>query len=319
MKEKCLFCGSSDLILYYPEIPDRLHMSSKYSDFFRCKKCGSLQLIPLPTEKELKNLYPKSYAFKKEIGSKIRKIWNNFEWQIFYKPVFASCVKIISKETGVYKGLVIDIGCGSGLRLQQFRQKGYEVEGIDFSQEDINYAENVLGLKVWQANIEEDSLPVDYYNLIVTYWLLEHLKTPIEFVMKAKKSLIKDGWIAFAVPLTDSWLSRLFRSHWSSIREAPRHICIPTSKGMFTLLKNNGFINIKARPVTTLELAIDVALTIWPKGNFVLTQGKRSTLKIIDRIIVAIIACLFFPLTWILKKIGIKQSLTIFLARRKSE
>lgn len=316
MKEICLFCGDEEILPYALGIKDHRGIAEKRHDFFRCKKCGSLRLVPLPRKEYLEKCYPKEYQFKKESGSWLRKLWNHLEWQLFYQPILRFFSKLIARETNILSGRVLDLGCGNGLRLLQFSKAGYETEGLDFASETIYYARDVLGLNVREANLEETELPVGRYHLLIVYCVLEHLFKPMELVRKARSSLISKGWALFAVPLADSWMSFLFGTFWVQIREAPRHIGIPTLRGMFSLLEKNGFKNIKTKPVSTLELAGDVALTLWPRGNYSMTTGRWAFLKILDRILVGLLTLLAIPLVYCLKTIGVKQGLAVFFAQR---
>ncbi len=313
MKETCLFCGSEDIYPYLSGVMDRLGIAPQGNDFFKCENCGSLRLVPLPSKETLAKCYPEEYQFHKESGGWLRKIWNRLEWRLFYQPVMHFSAKLIAQETKIFSGRILDIGCGNGLRLLQFAKSGYEAEGVDFA--NIQYARDVLGLTVWAADIEDSDLPLNRYHLIMAYWVLEHLLKPAEFVKKVRRSLISKGWAILEIPLADSWISLLFRGLWASIREAPRHIGIPTFKGMSILLEKNGFKNIKLKSASTLELAADVALTLWPRGNYFMTTGRWAWLKILDRIIVGLLTLLAYPLVALLKSFGVKQGMVIFLAQ----
>ncbi len=315
MNAFCLYCGGNELVPYALGIRDHLRIAPRKHDSFKCTQCGSLRLVPLPEKEYLENSYPKECYFNKESGNWLRKLWNRFEWRLFYEPVLRFSTKLMIRETKILSGRVLDVGCGNGLRLLRFSDAGYETEGIDFASMNVQYAREVLGLTVWEANVEEAELPVSRYHLVMAYWMMEHLLKPIELTRKVRNSLIKNGWAIFAVPLADSWVSMLFREHWGQIREAPRHISIPTTKGMFRLLGTNGFENIKSKPVSALELAGDVALTLWPRGNFFM-PGKWAFLKILDRALVGLLTLLFLSPVYLLKKIGIQQGLAVFIAQK---
>jgi len=312
-----MFCGGEEIHPYALGVRDHLRIAQESHSFFRCRQCGSLRLVPLPTKEYLAKCYPQECHFNKESGSPLRKLWNQLEWQLFYQPILRLSTKRIAKETGVRSGKVLDLGCGNGLRLFQFSKAGYEAEGLDLAPVNIQYARDVLHLNVWEADVEESDLPASRYNLVMVYWVLEHLSKPGELVQKVGNSLIPGGWAILGVPLSDSWVSSLFRSFWGQIREAPRHMVIPSSSGMFRILENNGFQNIKSRPVSPLELAGDVALTLWARGNFFMTTGRWAFLKILDRIVVGLLTVLAIPPVYFLKTIGIKQGLAVFFAQKK--
>ncbi|MCM8769222.1 MAG: class I SAM-dependent methyltransferase [Candidatus Omnitrophica bacterium] len=310
---QCLFCGHEKLVRRYSGIYDRLHMSQARYEIWQCCLCRSFRVHPLPSPEEIPSLYPEAYAFKKQIGHKFRQLWNNLEWQIFYSPVLGSCVKLISQETGLKKGKILDVGCGSGLRLLKFRQAGFEPEGIDFSEEDVKYVKERLGLKVRAADVEKEDLPPAEYDLIIAYWLLEHVREPEVLVRKTYAALKPGGWVALGIPLADSLVASLFSGRWSQVKEAPRHLGIPSRKGMKILLAKVGFSSISYQPVSSLELAVDIALSLWPAGNFVLTQKKWGVLH---RLFTGWLTLLSLPPIALIKTLSFPQSLTVFFGQK---
>ena len=49
----------------------------------------------------------------------------------------ATYILQVLKENNIYKGLVVDLGCGSGIVAQKLVDQGYDVFGIDYSQDFI--------------------------------------------------------------------------------------------------------------------------------------------------------------------------------------
>lgn len=319
MKETCLFCGAQEIFPYALNLHDQRQMENKTHDFFKCQRCGSLRLVPLPDEEHLAQSYPPEYQFKRESRGWLRKAWNQFEWRLFYQPALQYSTKLALRETELSSGKVLDLGCGNGLRLLEFFKAGYETEGLDFASASLRYAKDILGLRVREENLEKTNLPANHYHLLIAYCVLEHLYRPADLVRKIRDSLASEGWAMFMVPLADSWVSFLFRSFWAQIREAPRHISVPTSRGMEHLLGKNGFKNIKILPASTLELAADIGLTLWSRGHFSRTVGEWAFLKILDRALAGFITLTAIPLVALLRTMGFKQGLTIFFAQKKIE
>ncbi len=145
------------------------------------------------------------------------------------------------------------------------------------------------------------------------YFCHENLRNGLNFAFSKWRGSI---FLKCRVPLSDSWVCALFRHHWDQIREAPRHISIPSSQGMPLLLERSGFKNIRSKPASILQLAGDIAFTLWTRGNFFMTTGKWAFLKILDRMIVGFLTILGIPLVALLKTLGVKQVLTVFLAQK---
>jgi SAM-dependent methyltransferase len=110
---------------------------------------------------------------------------------------------------------VLEVGCGdhSFIKLQQ---NTYTV-GIDISekqmQRNYNLDEKILG------DVQDYDLPKSEFDLIVCWWLLEHLQQPKRALENCCKSLKEDGLIVVAVPNVYSIKGLLtkYTPHWFHI------------------------------------------------------------------------------------------------------
>jgi SAM-dependent methyltransferase len=64
------------------------------------------------------------------------------------------------RQAGIHDGLVVDLGCGSGIWARALHAAGYEVLGVDISKEMLEIArERVPGGRFVQASLHEAELP----------------------------------------------------------------------------------------------------------------------------------------------------------------
>ncbi len=101
---------------------------------------------------------------------------------------------------------LLDVGCGRGDLLKAFNKLGHVVEGVDLSSESQKLLKPI---KVHQKNLEYEKLDnrYNYYDLIVSKSLIEHLRSPLKFVENCK-DLIKDNGVF--VVMTPSWYHHKF-------------------------------------------------------------------------------------------------------------
>ena len=102
---------------------------------------------------------------------------------------------------------ILDIGCGRGDVLKAFQQAGYEVAGIDLSEEAIDLCKPI---EVRQIDIEKEEDENNYerkFDIIFSKSLIEHLNQPIKFFEYCKKMLKEDGTL---IVLTPSWVHHSF-------------------------------------------------------------------------------------------------------------
>ena len=175
----CLFCGSAALEPLYEGIRDHYGIDQETRRFIRCRDCGSAILDPLPSPEELAALYSSDYTFKPTPGSSaLRRFLQTVEWRCFYEPGYRRRVALIRELTGLRAGLVLEVGCGSGLFLRHLRMAGYAVEGVETSKGDVAYARESSGLTVFEGALEELPLEPARYDAVVMVNVLEHIPDP---------------------------------------------------------------------------------------------------------------------------------------------
>ncbi|MBR9812707.1 class I SAM-dependent methyltransferase [bacterium] len=107
---------------------------------------------------------------------------------------------------------MLEIGCGSASHLD-FPRKPYIV-GLDVSEEQLK-RNDVIDEKI-HADIETYELLASEYDVVVCWWLLEHLSDPISVLEKCEKSLKPGGVLVVAAPNVRSvkGLITKFTPHW---------------------------------------------------------------------------------------------------------
>lgn len=105
------------------------------------------------------------------------------------------------KELLMYKhgGKLLEVGCGEGNFLKEAEQY-FDVTGVDISKHAIRNAKGLLRSKVSVKNVGEIKLQSNYYDVIMLFNLLEHLKTPRSVIKKLYRALKKDGILMGSVP-----------------------------------------------------------------------------------------------------------------------
>lgn len=261
----CLFCGSSALEPLYEGIRDHYGIDAEVHRFLRCAGCGSATLDPLPSPERLAALYSADYSFKPEPAhSAWRRALQAIEWRCFYEPGYRRRLAIIRRLTGLGRGLVLEVGCGSGLFLSHLRGAGYAVAGVETSKADVAYARERLGLTVFEGALEALPLERGRYDAVVMVYVLEHIPDPAAVLARMRELLKPGGWAVLGLPVMDSGQARWLGARWSAVTEAPRHVAIPSVAGATRLLETAGFTDIRWAPSPLTENAGHIALSLMP-------------------------------------------------------
>ncbi|MFA5925513.1 MAG: class I SAM-dependent methyltransferase [Parcubacteria group bacterium] len=96
-------------------------------------------------------------------------------------------------------GELLELGCGEGNFLKK-AEPFFNISGLDISSYAVRKAIKLLGYKVYQDDINGTSLRKNYYDAIIAFNVLEHMKNPKIIINKSCQALKKDGILFGSVP-----------------------------------------------------------------------------------------------------------------------
>jgi SAM-dependent methyltransferase len=178
----CPICG------VWEKIP--IHREGLYQ-MVKCPSCRFIYLNPRPTHESLLHFY-QHYLPEEESSIQV--------WQKMMQPVFKRAAHLIEQYKG--KGNLLDVGAGFGFFLSEMKNKGWEVSGIEISQKAIEYARDVLGLTLRPGPLEGAGFPENHFDVVTSFYVIEHLPHPIPFLMECYRILKKGGLLLLRYPHT---------------------------------------------------------------------------------------------------------------------
>ena len=162
----------------------------------------------------------------------------------------------------VGEGRILDVGCGMGLALAAFRERGWIPFGVELSPVASRYARDVLGLTVHQGELVDARVPSESMDVIQFRHTLEHMPSPSVELKEAHRILRKSGLLVVMVPNAAGLDARLFGRWWVAW-DVPRHLFHFTPRTAAALLAKAGFrvekIAYDPGPFTFAESAAYVA------------------------------------------------------------
>lgn len=104
---------------------------------------------------------------------------------------------------------ILDIGCGSGLITKKIQESGYNVEGLDFSQEAVKKAIN-NGISAEICDLDEGiNKNNDKYDVVWAGDIIEHVFDPMGLLREISRVLKKDGILILCIPSDVGIVSRI--------------------------------------------------------------------------------------------------------------
>jgi 2-polyprenyl-3-methyl-5-hydroxy-6-metoxy-1,4-benzoquinol methylase len=234
----------------------------------RCESCGLHFTNPRPMLSALGRFYPKEYSpYQSEKGpaaGKAGSVRNLVLRDAFAAPAmkptgFGKFVaKVVEKVRrpewygfGVAyrgRGRLLDFGCGSGKFLRRMNALGWDVTGVDFSDEAVNAVQK-SGLRAYQGTLPHPELKPESFDVVTMRHALEHVPDPPAILRHAWELLDHGGLMLIQVPNYAGWDVDYFERASLGL-DLPRHLTHFTPQTLQAMLEHEGMKSIAVRQVS---------------------------------------------------------------------
>ncbi len=291
----CGVCGAGDARSLY-RVTDKF--TGESFTVAECG-CGHAYLTDPPVSADMHKYYPSEYSWREDLttpGAIVRLIRRLEKWYR-YNYIKGENKRIYRLKPG--GGAVLDIGCGTGDKLDLLRSRGYDVKGVEISPE-AEYAKNVFKLDVQRTDILDAEYPEESFDVVTLYHVLEHLPDLSASLVKIRRILKPDGVLILQVPNFASRQRRLFGRRWS-LYDPPRHLQDFTPQTLDKVLKDNGLVMTH----------VDTRMGFWHPPGYVLSMfpsldpqfawatETKKTSSLFKRIMWVSLTVAFSPVAWL--------------------
>ncbi|MCL6511243.1 MAG: class I SAM-dependent methyltransferase [Anaerolineae bacterium] len=305
----CNLCGSQESMVLYADLPDMLLRRREVTaTLVRCCACGLIYQNPRPTREEIGQHYPDrydSYNYRDDV----RKGCALSRWAAAY-GIAKRCRYVTRHKRG---GVLLDVGCSTGLFLQGMRKHGYwQLCGVEPS----NYAASIArqkGLEVITGTLENTAFPAESFDAVTMWDVIEHVHDPLGTLHYLAHILRPDGLLVIRTPNFDSWDARLFGPYWSGF-EPPRHLHIFTPHTISAALKQCGFTPIQIDCRSGGYMAFLLSLRFKLSYSRMSSQSQERLLRLLYHPISRMLAAPIFTLSGM----GLKGPQMVVVAAREA-
>lgn len=155
--------------------------------------------------------------------------------------------KMIVSMTGLEKGSILDVGCGTGAFLNEMKIAGWEITGLEPDNLARKNAAELFGIEP-RPSQEIFELPAKKFNAITLWHVLEHVHQLHEYLAQLKTLLADNGRLLIAVPNHTSHDAAHYQEHWAAY-DTPRHLYHFSPASMKQLMRQHGLEVIQTKPM----------------------------------------------------------------------
>jgi SAM-dependent methyltransferase len=224
----CLICGEKAQKPFLSEVKDRFNLEQGFQ-LVSCKSCDFTYLSPRLNEHKISTIYNYSeyqpHTLSNSLSDRLYKIIRTINLK--------NKNRLISKLT--IPGSLLDIGSGTGEFLQEMKESGWDVSGMEVVEEAQKQIQK-KGLTVYS-----DLNQIDVQFNVITLWhVLEHIHRVQDLFSDIYRLLSDDGYLIIAVPNIESFDAQFYKDSWAAL-DAPRHLYHFRVKDLDLLLRQNKF------------------------------------------------------------------------------
>jgi 2-polyprenyl-3-methyl-5-hydroxy-6-metoxy-1,4-benzoquinol methylase len=288
---------------------DRIHNLPGEFDVVRCRTCGLMRTTPRPTPQTIGYYYPDDYG--PYLGTRIRQAEHVSILSKFLTPIIKRVINFNTQRLpSLAPGRMLEIGCASGGFLHQMARKGWQVQGIEFS-EKAAVAAAKQGYRVHSGPLETAHPPDATFDLIVGWMVLEHLHDPIGGLQKLRQWSKPGAWLVISVPNAKSLEFRLFKEKWYAL-QLPNHLHHFTPETIKRVLEAGGWTLVKIHHQRVLSnLIASTGYVLQEKGYAKLGQKLIDFPEQAGRWPYAL-----YPLAWLFGLFGQTGRMTVWARAR---
>jgi SAM-dependent methyltransferase len=180
---------------------------------------------------------------------------------------------------------LLEIGCGTGILLQEARGRGWRADAIELSAELATRARrNNPAAAIITGDIVNQEPAGRAYDAIISLDVLEHVLSPMTMAENCRELLKPGGLLLLQTPNTCSLRSRFKGAHWDML-DPQQHLNLFSPDALQVLLTTVGFDILEMSTVSGTGLEKGVAalgagikenvLGLFDLGNALVVVGQR--------------------------------------------
>lgn len=243
---KCVLCQSNSFTILFAH--------HKKWNMGKCRRCGLVQVVPMPTAKEIASLYHEDLEHFDPYVDQLAVHHAYFKKKV--EEILCHVIPGMTRDPSIYKGFrlggrndnvtkkLLDIGCAMGVLLEEARTVGFSSVGIDLSADAVSYCKQ-HSLTAYTGTVYTvKRLKASSFDVISAFQIIEHERDPLRMMKRVYKLLKKGGLVVLATPNQGGIWQKIMGKRWFGYRH-PEHVVLLDFDTMRKLLQKAGFSHIE--------------------------------------------------------------------------
>lgn len=256
--QSCPVCHSAYIFTY-------LHLTSNNLIVSKCKECGHVFVKNSPISSANISDYYTLNDFKGQ-----RKLQNEEWYTNYYSDCFvnyeqridtSSVLKQFQEKANYFDlsfpngGRLLDVGCATGVFLDMMKKRGWDVEGIEISNELASYTRENFSIKVHVIDLTQEKFSSEPFHVITMFDVIEHIPEPNLMLAACRALLYDNGLLLLRTTTEESLLRDIAKAlYWITLKtkESPllwfysfEHLHSFSLNTLYTVLKKHSFSIVK--------------------------------------------------------------------------
>lgn len=239
---QCPLCGSERLQHVFT-VKDYTVSKQEFM-IDECIDCTARFTQEVPNEQNI-SAYYKSEDYISHTNTSTGFI--NRLYQSVRKRTLKQKRKLVTASTGIRTGKLLDLGCGTGAFVNEMKQSGWEVTGLEPDADARAVAQRLYNIPVGDSS-QFFALPTGTFDAIAMWHVLEHVHDLHGYVDQLKKLLSTEGKLFVAVPNYTSRDAAIYQQYWAAY-DVPRHLYHFSPMAMQQLMERHGLKIVAHKPM----------------------------------------------------------------------
>jgi 2-polyprenyl-3-methyl-5-hydroxy-6-metoxy-1,4-benzoquinol methylase len=206
----------------------------------RCIRCGLVYANPRAPRDLILSRYSREYFWDEYLPSQ-GVVDGQFDLNYFDVRNRAILDMIGARTTG---RRLLEVGIGAGFFLKSAERAGWQVQGIELSEEATRFATDRLGLSIRCEYAESALVEPGSFDAAIISDVVEHLFDPGAVLSAMSRALAPGGTLVLTTPNFDAASRHLLGADWA-VLSPTEHLYYFTEESLTRLLRASGFTNVQ--------------------------------------------------------------------------